>query len=259
MNSVGLPILKKIQLFSRSTSILKNWYNLPTIYFKWINKEFATLETKNGLKIKLRVNSTDFMQFTTVWLQKEYEKSGFEIKSNDIIIDVGAHIGLFTLFASQKCKDGKIYAFEPVRENYEILLSNITTNNLSNVISFNAAVTNKDGFAKIYLSKDDAGHSTMSATEISVDVKSKSLNTFLESEIEKCNFLKLDCEGAEYEIIESLTNGSLKKIDKMCIEYHNAIKQQNSFNNLLSKLKNSSYQVTVKPISENIGMIYAKK
>ena len=42
-----------------------------------------------------------------------------------VIIDIGAHIGLFSLHCSQICKEGKIYAFEPMVENYDILKSNI--------------------------------------------------------------------------------------------------------------------------------------
>ena len=80
---------------------------------------------RSGIKIMLRVNSTDLMAFTHVWLLKEYERPGFEIKNNDIIIDIGGHIGLFALYSSQFCKSGKIYCFEPIKENFDMLKSNI--------------------------------------------------------------------------------------------------------------------------------------
>ena len=45
------------------------------------------------------------------------------IDENDVVVDVGAHIGLFALYASQFCNNGKIYSFEPVKENYDLLIN----------------------------------------------------------------------------------------------------------------------------------------
>ena len=101
------------------------------------------LETNDKLKIKIRANSTDIMQLGTVWFTKDYTMPEFEIKNNDVVIDIGAHVGLFSLFVSQFCKDGKIYCFEPVKENYEILLDNIDLNKIKNIISLNLAVSKK--------------------------------------------------------------------------------------------------------------------
>ena len=84
--------------------------------------------------MKLRTNSTDLMAFTSVWLDEEYSKPKFEIETDDVVLDIGAHIGLFTLFASQFCTNGKIYCFEPIKENFELLQENIKMNNLENVI-----------------------------------------------------------------------------------------------------------------------------
>ena len=80
----------------------------------------------------LRVNSTDLMAFTHVWLLKEYERPGFEIKNEDIVIDVGGHIGLFALFSSQFCKSGTIYCYEPIKENFEMLKASIDLNHIKN-------------------------------------------------------------------------------------------------------------------------------
>ena len=65
------------------------------------------------------------MALTNVWLIQDYSSKDFSIKNDDIVIDVGAHIGLFALFASQYCKSGKIYCFEPVKENYDLLLETL--------------------------------------------------------------------------------------------------------------------------------------
>src|SRR3989338_6731952 len=132
--------IKKINIFLKSIKVFKNWYLYPIVYFKLTNQKHVIFETKSGLKIKLRVNSTDLMALTHVWLIQEYSNPDFNIDNTDVIIDVGAHIGLFTLYVSQFCKNGKIFCFEPVKDNFDLLLSNIELNKIKNVVLFNLAV-----------------------------------------------------------------------------------------------------------------------
>ena len=119
-----VSIIFKLKILFKSIKIIKNWYLYPLCYFGLVRSVYICLKTKN-LKINLRTHSTDLMAFTNVWLIEEYSKSGFEIKNNDLVIDIGSHIGLFTLFSSQFCKNGKILCYEPVKENYDLLSCNI--------------------------------------------------------------------------------------------------------------------------------------
>ena len=122
--------MNKIQLALKAREKFTNWHISVNLYFKKIKDEHVILETKNNIKIKIRTDSTDIMQLATVWLAEDYKITDFSINDNDIIIDIGAHIGLFSLFASQYCKKGKIYCFEPIKENYDILTENIDLNKL---------------------------------------------------------------------------------------------------------------------------------
>ena len=96
----------KIQIFLNSRKIFKNWYIYPKVNYKLINDEYVIFETKTDLKIKIRTNSTDLMALTNVWMTNEYDIENFQIAENDTIIDIGAHIGLFSLLVSQFCKTG---------------------------------------------------------------------------------------------------------------------------------------------------------
>ena len=218
------------------------------------------METRKGIKIKIRVHSTDLMAFTHVWLLREYEREGFKIDNKDTVIDIGAHIGLFALFASQFCKDGTIYCFEPVKENYEILLSNLQLNNIKNVKPHNIAISDKIGTVTIFLNADESGHSMYVSSEKSITVQSNSLKNIIDSnKIEKCHFAKIDCEGEEYEIVDSLSEDYFTKIQKMCIEYHFADTKPYLLIDLIKKLKKSSYEVSTRKLSNSIGFLYAKK
>jgi hypothetical protein len=71
--------------------------------------------------------------------------------------------------------------------------------------------------------------------------------------------IKLDCEGAEYEIIESLPLEYFKKISKMIIEYHFADSKPKFVNDLKTKLMTTSFKVSQVPHSSDMGLLYAIK
>ena len=252
--------LTKLNIFLKATKLFKNWYIYPLVYFKLTKKKHVIFETKTGLKIKIRVNSTDLMALTHVWVIQEYSNSDFDIHDNDVVIDVGAHIGLFALFASQFCKQGKIFCFEPIKENYELLVENINFNKIKNIIPFNFAVSKESDSVKIFLNDDYSGHSMFLETNNFVIVKSKSLlDIFSENNIQECNFLKLDCEGAEYDIINSLPSDFLNKIKKSVIEYHLADTHPKLLEQLIKKLRKCSFIVNTRPLFSDIGFLFANK
>ena len=240
--------------------MIKNWHMYPIVYFGLTKQKYVILVTKNGLKIKLRTCSTDLIAFTHVWIIKEYSRLGFEINENDVIIEIGAHIGLFSLFAWQYCKNGKIYCFEPVKENYDMLLSNLELNGIKNIMPINSAVSNEESTVTIFLNQDEAGHSMYSPTSRQLQVRSTSLKKiFDDNKIEKCDFIKMDCEGAEYEIINSLPPDYFQKIKKIAIEYHFADTKPESLKNLIKKLESLSYKISTKSLFKDIGFLYALK
>jgi FkbM family methyltransferase len=254
------PTVEKFKIIIRVMKLFKNWWMYPIVYLKLTKKSKVIFETKEGIKILIRVNSTDIMALTTVWLIEEYSKHNFKIKKTDTIIDVGAHIGLFSLYCSQICKEGKIYAFEPMVENYDILKSNIQLNEILNIKTKNCAISKSSSKIIIYKNNDESGHSKFIETDNPIEVTSKSLNDIFDNEkIEKCNLLKLDCEGSEYEIIDSLKDKNLQKIEKMVIEYHLADSNPELLENLKSKLKSKSYKISIEPLFDDIGFLYAIK
>ena len=82
---------------------------------------------------------------------------------------------------------------------------------------------------------------------------------FDDNNIEHCNFLKLDCEGAEYEIIKNLPIAYLEKIDKIIIEYHSADSYPELLNELKEIFTNHNFKIDVKPSFLGMGILYAKK
>ena len=250
----------KLQIFLNSRKIFKNWYIYPKVYYKLINDKFVIFKTKTGLRIKIRVRSTDLMALTNVWMINEYDVEDFEINTNDTVIDIGAHIGLFSLLVSQLCKTGKILSFEPVSENFDLLVSNLKLNHIKNILPFNMAVSKNSGRLDLFLNNDQSAHSIFSKSSESINVESTSLQKiFEEHKISSCKILKLDCEGAEYEIIDSLPSEYLDKIQNMVIEYHLADTKPELVKSLILKIKNAGFKIKTRPHHNDMGFLIARK
>lgn len=132
---MGKNFIWKLKILVESIRIFKNWYVLPLVYFNIINKPIIQIKSKNGTNIILRINknSSDLDILAEVFLEKAYSPIGFEIHNEDTIIDVGAHIGIFSIYAAQFCKAGKIFSFEPLADNFKVLKRHVMMNKFENV------------------------------------------------------------------------------------------------------------------------------
>ena len=250
----------KLQIFLNSRKIFKNWYIYPKVYYKLINDTFVIFRTKTDLRIKIRVRSTDLMALTNVWMINEYDIEDFEINVNDTVIDIGAHIGLFSLLVSQRCKTGKILSFEPVRENFDLLVYNLKLNHIENVLPFNMAVSKNSDKLNLFLNDDQSAHSIFPKSSESISVESTSLQKiFEENKISSCKLLKLDCEGAEYEIIDSLPSEYLNKIQNIVMEYHSADTKPELVKSLILKIENAGFKIKTRPHHDDMGFLIARK
>lgn len=240
--------------------MLKNWHVYVAFYFHLVRDDII-LETRSGMKIKVRAGSTDLMAFTNVWILQEYHKPGFEIKYNDTIIDIGAHAGFFALYAAQYCNAGHIFCFEPVSDNFDLLAENIRINKLTNVTCCNNAVSNQDKIVRIYLnSTDQAAHSIYGIGKEYIESAATTLNDIINvNGIKVVNFLKLDCEGSEYDILQATSNEHMEKIQKICLEYHILKDDYEPLNLLKNRLLSLNFRIIDSATTSDLGILYASK
>jgi len=141
------------------------------------------------------------------------------VKPGMYVMDVGAHIGYYTLLFSKLVgSDGRVYAFEPHPQIFEMLRYN--TRNRKNVVLLRKAVSNKMGEREFFFSKKTTGSHSFYTTEFttgSCRVETVYLDEFFRAEgIKRCDLIKIDVEGAEPLVIEGMRN-LIKSADKLLI------------------------------------------
>jgi len=160
------------------------------------------------------------LSINPTWEKHVTELIKSEVKKGDTILDIGAHIGYFTLlFARLVGERGKVFAFEPHPVNFGLLKKNISITNYSNIILNQKAVTNKTGAVELFLNKKNTGgHSLYKSryTKTSIMVECIKLDDYFRDYDGKIDFIKMDIEGSEGEALLGML-ALLKKNDHIKI------------------------------------------
>lgn len=128
-----------------------------------------------------------------------------QVKPNDVILDIGAHIGTITLpLAKSVGPDGRVYAFEPDLDNFKLLSKNIAANQICNVVAEHIAVSDRTATIRLYQSTSCSALHRIHPSGYcrrSVEVKAISLNDYFESRPQRVDVVKIDVEGAELRVL----------------------------------------------------------
>jgi FkbM family methyltransferase len=176
--------------------------------------------------IHMRPGTIDNQIFHEIWTKKVYDR---RLQATDeIIVDVGAHIGLFTLFAAVKCQRARIFCFEPDPDNFQILMKNILLNNLgTRVKAFMVGLSGKKGRRVMHISdSENTGNRSIIDSykkEHTLEIKTISLSEVCKvCGIDHIDFLKMDIENAEAEVLLTpRSNKTLEATRTISIEFHN--------------------------------------
>jgi len=166
-----------------------------------------------------------------------------QLNKGDIVADIGANIGVFSVVASKYSK--AIVAFEPDKDNYEIAKKNLELNNITNVALFNKAVTNDNNGIKLYLNNGVCSDCHTTYSEVRgrefIEVSSASFQEIIDKN--NVNKVKMDCEGEELNILRK-TN--LSNIERMIFECHFKVSSRDKHKNYFEVLKNlENYFTTI--------------
>jgi len=199
--------------------------------------------------------------FNEIIGHKVYHNDFVNVEENDVVIDIGFNYGLFSM-VSLKNNPSKIIAFEPnpkLVSNYQKFF------NHEKIELHQKAVSNKAGIVT-FNENNDPGMSTLLS-----DINTHNINATYEVElinfyqfiqknnINQIDYLKVDCEGGEYDIFDSIPNEYLtNQVKKIALEFHHKFEDK-KVQKLYNKIISCGFETKIMHDNGSIGMIYAKK
>ena len=192
----------------------------------------------------------------------------FTPKEGDTVIDIGAHIGRYTITSSKQVGNtGRVVAIEADPENFELLKRNIALNKLTNVLTLNYAVFSTRTRMKLYEQSASAKYNSLmlaraAKTKNYVEVNADTLDNILKlNEVNQVNWIKIDVEGAEFEVLKGSSKTLSSENVSLFIEIHN-IEDPSHYDNIVDFLKSRNYEITFEQRYEGSGeshVIFRKK
>lgn len=237
-------ILKPIYFFIFSKKH-RTFYFLFTIWGR--KSRYSYIDKINFLNFNISI--PDFKSF--IWQYKEIfidEIYFFESNTKKpVILDCGSNIGTSILYFKTIFPNSIIHAFEPDINIFNILKNNLKKNNLTNIFLNNSAVWIHDNGVNFSCEGSDAGaidnSKSVNTTVQSISLKSK-LQTF-----SKIDFLKMDIEGSEYEVILDCTD-ELKKIKYIYLEFHSFRNSKQKLSQILQILENNHFRYSIESVNK---------
>ncbi|HEX7258644.1 MAG TPA: FkbM family methyltransferase [Nitrososphaeraceae archaeon] len=227
------------------------------------NPSFVKINVpKYNYKVYCPVTEDDYMHMTT---REDDIIEKFQPKDGGIVVDVGAHYGRYSLIAAKRVgPKGKVIAIEADPENFDMLNKNIKLNESSkeNVITLNYAASSNQSKVKLSIPEKQSGGQTIyssiipnrAAAEKFVEVNANTLDNLLHENdisLERINWIKIDVEGAELEVLKGTSEVLSKSKDiSLLIEIHNVDDEKTLYEPIMDLLKNYNFKIEFEQVYE---------
>lgn len=233
-------------------------------FFKFINNEMFL--HYNQLVFKIETLEELFI-INEVFLENTYK---IESQNEYMVFDIGMNVGISSLFLSQFENIKKIYGFEPFQKTFNALCLNLSLNpvNAKKIKALNYGLSNENKFIQCQFDNENRGNVgiknttflTTSSLVEKVEFRNAAeiLKTYLEKNDGLQKIIKLDCEGSEYDILESLVIANLlKEFDVFMIEWHRMDNYKIRLAIIIQAFKENNFIVlTIGSIEQEAGMLY---
>lgn len=221
----------------------------------------------DGITLAVRPHSFDAYIVGEVFRRRIY--APLALPEHAVIVDVGAHIGTFSIWAAGQNPTCRVLACEPFAETYALLQENCRMNGMEGrVTTVQCAVTDQDG-GQVSLKLDPTntgGHSVYAPFHSAgVPVPSVTLSRLLqEHALSRVDLLKIDAEGAEFPILFSTPHEILERISRITLEFHDRFYEHYRAEDLQAHLEVHGYRVRLVPSFlrgplRPSGMLYAQR
>lgn len=243
--------------------LFSNW---PQIYWHRFFTKQKTLifRLRSGVQFKVTDKNTMVPTIVDIWYKHMYgDLSVLAGVASPRVIDIGGHIGVFSLFVLSKFPAARVIAFEPNKENFDCLSQNIAMNHFSShCTAVEKAVAGTAGPRTFFISSSSVNGSIVTHTKTVGETQVQCLtlqDVLSEYAIATCDLLKIDCEGGEYEILMKAPPEVYANINNILLEWH-AVPGVGA-DDLSSFLSAQGYTVQLSPKSttHSEGFLTARK
>ena len=205
-------------------------------------------------------SAMDMWSVKETFLDRMYERFGTRVEDGWTVVDIGAGIGEFTIFAALGHSRNRVFGFEPFSESFTLLQRNVAANRVTGIEVINAAVSAESGGVELDISGGEplSLRSYAASDSQRSHVRSFSLEDALaHCRVDQCDLLKLDCEGAEYDILMSARPDVLARVRRIVMEYHDGV-SGHSHGQLAAFLQTNGYVVRIQPnfVHADLGYMY---
>lgn len=241
--------IRRIVLVVRGIKLFKDWQVWLLARFQLLNKSgVGKFRMRDGSKFLIDFSHNDVGTFQEVWLMDVYQKH-YQIQPNDMVVDIGASIGAFSVLAAKR--GARVCAYEPTTRSFKLLSQNIKGYNIT---AYNLAVADKTGYAQLFFAGGDEGNSLVrgQSSNRSLKVPTTTLDDIL-NKVRHCNFLKIDCEGGEIAILKSANQETWRRIDNIAMEYHR------NLSDVLVIFQGKGYELVIGGKGGDYGYVYATR
>lgn len=254
----------KIELFS----LIKTFW-IPRFYSYLNVKGEFVLKPNQGDEFKVSINYFQYLEKEFFWngFNSNWEKISLRVwaracKESNIIVDIGANSGIYSLLAKSINRKSQVFSFEPVDENFRSLKKNVEINNF-NININKIAVSNLIGEGEMFVLPNEANYMTSLNLDRNITnkrvrrdiVKTERFDNFIiKNNIQNIDLVKIDVEEHEAEVFEGFGHYLSEFKPKILVE---VIGEKNAFtiNSFAQKENYFVYRIDEKSIPEKVDKI----
>jgi FkbM family methyltransferase len=252
----SIRALLYIGYLPRIVGMISNWA-VFLLHYLGRRSGPSCIRFRNGLQIR-DSEGTVAGTIAVVFVRRHYGRLGKE----RVIVDIGANVGVFSIYAASRCPSAVVFSYEPIPSNFRMLCTNIKANGFSGRIKASSlGVAAHSGSRRIYMSSSPA-HSFVQSlvSQESEIIQCTTLGELIQDNgIECIDILKLNCEGAEYEILHGAPE-ALRQVRNIRMEYHIFNDGQHQIEKLGSYLSSQGFEVVrLDAYSSTDGFLWARQ
>ena len=226
-------------------------------------------------KVSLRSSPLQFLvrDFMDIWILKEtcldgeYDRILPNREGNGVLLDIGAGIGDFSIRFSNRFPGWRILAYEPLAESFDLLEKNVGLNRIEAIECVKAAVSSQSGSCFLYAGPwGPVSATTLRPGEVDTRHPTETVDCIGLDEIvagiepNKEVLLKIDCEGAEFEILLNAAPETLGRIAAVALEFHDDL-TPHSHEILKQRLEANGFEVEERnsPAQAHRGLLFGRR